>query len=272
MKKLLIISNFLLLLLFLLFRVPAATAATRCEDLYSGTCRNLNIAGINPCNAQEDPNSDLTLCPQQGLGTQCCVPKYECGKQFKEGVCSLNPCLATQIDKGPSYCPPNFTCCIPIVNPNIAYCIKKSTCDLWSGFPVPCAYQGEDWCCSTNNDCDNLKAGKPTSGGLISPYPTIDIHGKCGEDITTALGCVPIGKFEDFVAWLLKRVIGISGGIAFLLMVFGGLKILTSAGDPKGIQAGGEMISSALIGLLFIIFSVFLLELIGVKILGIPGL
>jgi hypothetical protein len=74
------------------------------------------------------------------------------------------------------------------------------------------------------------------------------------------------------VGWLLKRVIGIAGGIAFLLMVFGGFKILTSAGDPKGIQAGSEMISSALIGLLFIIFSVFLLELIGVKILGIPGL
>ena len=56
------------------------------------------------------------------------------------------------------------------------------------------------------------------------------------------------------------------------MMVFGGFKILVSAGDPKGVQAGGETITSALIGLLFIIFSVFLLELIGVKILGIPGL
>jgi len=129
--------------------------------------------------------------------------------------------------------------------------------------------------CDPNALPPNPPPGFPTAGPSPTtaiPYPTIDIHGKCGEDITTALGCVPVGKFSDFVGWLLKRLIGIAGGIAFLLVVFGGLKILTSAGNPKGIQSGGEMISSALIGLLFIIFSVFLLELIGVKILGIPGL
>lgn len=88
----------------------------------------------------------------------------------------------------------------------------------------------------------------------------------------TALGCIPTGDFNDFVVWFLQRAIGIAGGIAFLLMISGGFKILVSGGDPKGVQAGGETITSALTGLLFIIFSVFLLELIGVKILGIPGL
>lgn len=125
----------------------------------------------------------------------------------------------------------------------------------------PCFYNGKIFICSHQS--------------LLYPtaYPTIDIHGPCPTDkITTALGCVPTGNFSDFVGWLLKRLIGISGGIAFLLVIFGGFKILTSAGNPKGIQAGSEIISSALIGLLFIIFSIFLLELIGVKILGIPGL
>ncbi len=108
--------------------------------------------------------------------------------------------------------------------------------------------------------------------------PPIEIHCKDKEtgtidpnSIDTALGCVPT-DFNAFVVWFLQRAIGISGGIAFLLMIFGGFKILTSAGDPKGVQAAGEMITSAITGLLFIIFSVFLLELIGVKILGIPGL
>jgi len=112
----------------------------------------------------------------------------------------------------------------------------------------------------------------PGPGTKLDPTcETIPGSGK-KDGIKTALGCIPVGEFTDFVAWLLRRLIAIAGGIAFLLVIFGGFKILTSAGNPKGIQAGNEMITSALIGLLFIIFSVFLLELIGVKILSIPGL
>lgn len=111
-------------------------------------------------------------------------------------------------------------------------------------------------------------------GPSLTPYPTINIHEGCPnpKDITTALGCVPVDLPENFIGWLLQRLAGLGGGIAFLLVVFGGFKILTSAGNPKGIQAGQEMITSAIIGLLFIIFAIFLLEFIGVKILGIPGL
>lgn len=104
----------------------------------------------------------------------------------------------------------------------------------------------------------------------------LNIHGTClggDNEISTAIGCIPVGGgFESLMAWILRRAIGISGGIAFLLVISGAFKILTSAGNPKSIQAAQETISSALIGLLLIIFSVFLLELIGVKILGIPGL
>jgi len=56
-----------------------------------------------------------------------------------------------------------------------------------------------------------------------------------------------------------------------LLMAFGALKIITSAGSPESIQAGKELITSALAGLIFIILSLFLLKLIGVDILQIPG-
>jgi len=83
----------------------------------------------------------------------------------------------------------------------------------------------------------------------------------------TALGCIPTDP-RDFVAWLLARAIGIGGGIAFLLMIWGGFQVITAAGDPDRLNAGKEIITSAIAGLLLIIFSLFLLELIGVDILG----
>ncbi|MBI3956059.1 hypothetical protein HY339_02290 [Candidatus Gottesmanbacteria bacterium] len=75
----------------------------------------------------------------------------------------------------------------------------------------------------------------------------------------------------DFVTTLLNFGIGIAGGIAFLLIIFGGFQILTSAGNPERLNAGKELISSAITGLLMIVFSVFLLRIIGVDILGIPS-
>jgi len=90
------------------------------------------------------------------------------------------------------------------------------------------------------------------------------------ENSWTALGCIPNDP-RDFVAWLLARAIGIGGGIAFLLMIWGGFQVITAAGDPDRLNAGKEIISSAIAGLLLIIFSLFLLQLIGVKILEIPG-
>jgi hypothetical protein len=90
------------------------------------------------------------------------------------------------------------------------------------------------------------------------------------QGIVTAIGCVPT-RPQLFIYWLLNRVISIGGGIAFLIMIWGVFQIMTSSGDPEKLQKGKEIMVSAGAGLLFIIFSTFLLELIGVNILKIPG-
>jgi len=65
---------------------------------------------------------------------------------------------------------------------------------------------------------------------------------------------------------------GISGGIAFLLMVYGFILLTTSSGDPKKVAGAQETITSAITGLLLSIFALFLLRLIAVGILKIPGI
>lgn len=89
--------------------------------------------------------------------------------------------------------------------------------------------------------------------------------------INTAIGCIPIGNPGETITFFLRWAIGISGGIAFLLIVWAAIQMMTAQGDPQKLQAGREVLTAAISGLIFIIFSVFLLNLIGVKILQLPG-
>lgn len=89
------------------------------------------------------------------------------------------------------------------------------------------------------------------------------------DEILTAIGCINVKSPEGFVGSVLKLAIGIGGGIAMLLIIFGGIQILTSGGNPDKIQAGKELITSAIAGLILIVFSVFILRIIGVEILKI---
>lgn len=94
----------------------------------------------------------------------------------------------------------------------------------------------------------------------------------CGTSgISTQIGCIEAGSTSGFVGELFRLGTGMAGGIAFLLILFGGFQILTSAGNPERLNAGKELIGSAIAGLLMILFSVFLLKIIGVDILCIPG-
>jgi hypothetical protein len=90
--------------------------------------------------------------------------------------------------------------------------------------------------------------------------------------INTAIGCIPLGDQNEFLVFILRWAIGIAGGVSFLLIVYSGFVIMTAGGDKRKVQAGRELLTAAISGLILIIFSVFILDLIGVRILQIPGL
>jgi hypothetical protein len=89
-------------------------------------------------------------------------------------------------------------------------------------------------------------------------------------DVSTAFGCISTDP-SGFVSTLLTVGVGVGGGIAFLLILIGGFQILTSAGNPEQLTAGRELVTSAIAGLLLIIFSIFILRFIGVDVFAIPG-
>ncbi|MBI2405272.1 hypothetical protein HYV22_03790 [Candidatus Gottesmanbacteria bacterium] len=115
-------------------------------------------------------------------------------------------------------------------------------------------------------------APSATTTNPLAPVPQVPglFCDRTKTQVKTALGCIPTDP-SAFIAEVLTIGIGIAGGIAFLLILFGGFQILKSTGNPEQLNAGKELVSSAIAGLLLIIFSVFILKVIGVNILGIPG-
>lgn len=90
------------------------------------------------------------------------------------------------------------------------------------------------------------------------------------QGIYTAIGCIPSNS-ESIVAQMVKIGLGIAGGIALLMILAGSFMLSTSQGEPKRAGEAKELITSAVMGLLFVIFSVTILQFIGVTILRIPG-
>lgn len=97
----------------------------------------------------------------------------------------------------------------------------------------------------------------------------------CGTDeVETAIGCISTKAdgANSFFGSIIKIAVGLGGGLALILMLYGVFIVTTSAGIPDKLKSGSEIITSAIAGLIFILLSVFLLNLIGINILGLPGL
>ena len=69
---------------------------------------------------------------------------------------------------------------------------------------------------------------------------------------------------------LVLPYIFVLAGLALLLMlIFGGFQLMTSAGDPKGMEAGKNRVMYAIIGFLIIFASFWLVQILQV-IFGLP--
>lgn len=77
---------------------------------------------------------------------------------------------------------------------------------------------------------------------------------------------------EGLVKDILTVILGIAGGVALLLMLFGGGMYVMSSGNPEKTEEAQKILTAAISGALLIFLSIFLLKFIGVNLLSIPGL
>lgn len=85
-----------------------------------------------------------------------------------------------------------------------------------------------------------------------TPNPSVTFSTK-----VTTIGSV-IGVIQKFGKWLLM----IAGAVAIVMIVIGGLRYLVSAGNASQAEAAKKTIISALIGLILIILSAFMVKLV----------
>lgn len=237
----------------------ACDLGTKPDETY---CRN--IINTEACNTKKDIPciSDIgsntadcflyggTVCKakniacQQGFTESCtgrtrteCV---ETGAQCKEAQSNTTDC---------AWYPPSNSC-------------QPTNINCRSGYRPACGTRSVIDCETTGVSCISYDPGPSTPLSSYNPK----CYGRFGEGVKSGLGCIPTDP-QAFINTATPWAIGIGSGIAFLLGLYGALMIVISAGDPEKMQAGKEIITSAIAGLLLIVFAVFILRIIGVDVL-----
>ncbi|MFZ5438324.1 MAG: hypothetical protein ACOZAK_04710 [Patescibacteria group bacterium] len=88
--------------------------------------------------------------------------------------------------------------------------------------------------------------------------------------VWTAIGCIP-AKPDSIIKTFITVGLSVGGGATFLLILAGAFRLSVSQGDPQATKDAKEQITSAIIGMVFIIFSITMLRFIGVNLFQIPG-
>lgn len=94
----------------------------------------------------------------------------------------------------------------------------------------------------------------------------------CSEKgVWTSIGCIN----NDLNSFIEENIFGLgislAGGFSLLCIIYAAFMMQSSEGNPEKLKKAQEMITSCITGLILIIFSIFILKLIGVNILKIPG-
>lgn len=226
-----------------------------------GICENvLPIIGITPIPERRcpyplcEPGSGGTQC--DGVGEVCYAP--DPGQHIRDGchVCRNDPWLQPINPDG---------CCDP-ADPN--------SC-LAPGYEGSCTVSSQS--CSSGFECSWTPVRTDDTRRPVLPYNfcTNDPDPNCqtcvnNGDIWTAVGCIPTNPVA-FVTRLARFAIGMGGGLALLIMLYGSFLLATSMGIPEQQQAGKETISAAIAGLAAIILAAAGLQFVGITILQLPG-
>lgn len=97
----------------------------------------------------------------------------------------------------------------------------------------------------------------------ITPVPAhAQNWGGCVENESGAqvasLSCIPV-VFSNII----NAALMFAGAVAVILLIYAGIRLVTSGGDPKQVQGARQIITYAIIGLVLVLSSFFIIYMIG---------
>lgn len=232
-----------------------------CQDgVLRSDCSGLGTCWINPYTAVPgggNQPSDLGSCITR-------PPNPGALKELREPCTENEECLSGFCSSGRCSVPSNPPQCITVGQPvGPAYCESIGALLCVRSRPNATDYL----CCTSTNLCEDIGGDNRPS----DPPITIILADGCAEGpgyINTAIGCIPYTAMFAIARFFLAWGIGVGGALALGVVAYAGFLYATSTGDKYRLQSARDLLYSALAGLLFLIFSTYLLSIIGVDILG----
>jgi hypothetical protein len=144
----------------------------------------------------------------------------------------------------------------------------RNTCDA-------CGYCDRQPTPGNWQKCAECLYPKDSDTLTISPYP---------KKVFTVFGCLELGTncpendpdcvAEAGASFFTKTILNLFrfavGGLSFLAILFGGLKVILARGDTDAVREGKRYVYGAILGLIVVMFSVLIVKIIGYDLLQIP--
>lgn len=250
-------SKFILSVIFILFFFAFISSHTAYGIL------GQQVPGLD-CGLAEDTNGKDICCQQSNLNPTKIVGQVSPGGVFNQiskfVTDQASNILGSVVQDFNNIRGKVHRSCLkgsPSVDPNT----QKCTCIVIT--PAPGALT------ALTKFCENIKSVNEQSDCVkcVNGNNTDKTVG-----VWTSAGCVYTSNMKMFIEkTILGFGVGLAGIIALLCIIYASFRLQTSSGNPESIKKAQELLTSCIIGLMLIIFSVFILRLIGVDILRIPG-
>lgn len=170
--------------------------------------------------------------------------------------------------------PPSTGVCCTVRHTSLNFCSSLPSLKDEAG----CASATEIQNCPSN--CPSVQGSLdcPTSAGANYyfcaglPNSTADVvAGNCpgGKGwADTAIGCIPYTNIDQTTQFFLRWALGIGGGIALFMISVSAIRIMTVRDDQKMLQDARDTLTAAVMGLVLIALSVFLVRFISQTLLS----
>lgn len=163
---------------------------------------------------------------------------------FQGKANTKSPCVEGEASGDPKT--KSCTCQLPPETQNYSAVIQSKTIKLCESYLIPDSRETDEDKKKVTEELEDCKACVTEINGYYS-----------------AFGCIPF-NVEGFVNWFISFAIAFAGIVSMYCLVLNSLRMQLSRGDAQGIEKARQNIVSCILGILLIIFSVFILRIAGI--------